>query len=50
MIIISTGVLIVGLRRKIQKQGIIISLPVEDGQELSSYKPMCLLITTGVVI
>ena len=35
--IISTGVLIVGLSRKMRKQGVRISPPVEDGQELSSY-------------
>ena len=33
--IISTGVLIVGLSRKMRKQGVRISPPVEDGQELS---------------
>ena len=38
--IISTGVLIVGLSRKMRKQGVRISPPVEDGQEPSSY--MCL--------
>ena len=38
--IISTGVLIVGLNQKMQKQGVRIFPQVEDGQELSSY--MCL--------
>ena len=36
-IIISTGVLIVGLSRKMRKQGVRISPPVQDGQELSLY-------------
>ena len=35
--IISTGVLIVGLSRKMRKQGVRISPPVRDGQELSLY-------------
>ena len=39
-IVISTGVLIVGLSRKMQKQGVRISPPVQDSQELSLY--MCL--------